>query len=79
MPVKILIDDTNATTAEKTKFNQATAATIATLTATSTFNLEYKSINPQSGIPQADVYKETLATIRYTGGGGKQRGRESLF
>ena len=68
MPVRILIDDTDATTPEKSKFHQATAATIATLTATNTFNLEYKSISPQSGIPEADVYKETLATIRYTGG-----------
>lgn len=66
MPVKVIVDDTTATPAEKIKFHADNADKIAAIGATNTCNVEYKSV--QCGIPDADVYKETLATIRYTGG-----------
>lgn len=71
MPIKVIVDTSGATDAELHAFNASTADAVKALSDAATrqrFGFEYRALPLPSAIAAADVYKETMATIRYYGG-----------
>ena len=72
MPVKVIIDTSSATPAEQASFTAAAASPVGALAqgaAAQGYGFEYRAGAAAAGsIAPADVYKETMATIRYYGG-----------
>ncbi len=71
MPVKVVVDATDATASELQAFQTSVGAQIAAVgqaAAQQGFQFEHRIVpDPGGPITQADVYKETMQTIRYHG------------
>lgn len=71
MPVRIVIDASDSTAQEQAAFHAAVAQQVNALSQAAPncgFEFTYRPAQSLAAISQADVYKETMATIRYFGG-----------